>query len=186
MNRGCAEEAREVGRGEQDGPRTLVHDLLLGAAAGLAGTVVMDRVTTMLYERQNPLSRAQEERARGHRTADEMAAERAAALVGRALREDERKQLAQVLHRGLGAMAGAVYGGLRHRWGAGGIVYAMLFGTAIFLALDEGMNTATGLTPPPSAFPWQTHARGLVGHWAFALATGALVATEHRLLCHAT
>ena len=30
--------------------------------------------------------------------------------------------------------------------------------------MDEGAVYALGLTPGPTAFPWQTHARGFAGH----------------------
>ena len=33
------------------------------------------------------------------------------------------------------------------------------------------MVPALGLTPGPTAFPWQAHARGLVGHLTFGTVT---------------
>jgi uncharacterized membrane protein YagU involved in acid resistance len=45
------------------------------------------------------------------------------------------------------------------------------FGTAFWAFLDEGMVPALGLTPGPTAFPWQAHARGLVGHLTFGTVT---------------
>ena len=41
----------------------------------------------------------------------------------------------------------------------------------IFVMVDELMNSVLGLTPGPAAFPWQAHARGLVGHVVFGAAT---------------
>jgi hypothetical protein len=34
---------------------------------------------------------------------------------------------------------------------------------------NEIMNPALGFTPGPTAFPWQTHARGLGGHLVFGV-----------------
>ena len=39
----------------------------------------------------------------------------------------------------------------------------------MYLAIDEGLMSATKLAPPPDAFPWQTHARGLAGHFILGL-----------------
>lgn len=39
------------------------------------------------------------------------------------------------------------------------------------LLVDEAATPALGLTPGPTAFPWQTHARGLAGHLAYGVAT---------------
>lgn len=90
--------------------------------------------------------------------------------AGQELSEDERKKYGSTIHWGLGVGAGAVYGALRDRvpgadWGNG-----LLFGTTFWALIDEGANTALGLTPGPSRFPWQTHARGLAGHLVFGLA----------------
>lgn len=95
---------------------------------------------------------------------------RAVDAAGQELSEDERKKYGSAIHWGLGVGAGAVYGALRDRvpgadWGNG-----LLFGTAFWALIDEGANTALGLTPGPSRFPWQTHARGLAGHLVFGLA----------------
>lgn len=44
------------------------------------------------------------------------------------------------------------------------------------LFVDQGMNTALGLTAPPRAWPWQAHARGVVAHAVYGLALGLLLA----------
>jgi len=39
-----------------------------------------------------------------------------------------------------------------------------------------------GMTPGPGSFPWQAHARGLVGHLVFGLAAEAALSAADRLL----
>jgi hypothetical protein len=62
-----------------------------------------------------------------------------------------------------------------------GVLGGLAFGTAFYLLMDEGAVYALGLTPGPTKFPWQTHARGLAGHLAFgAVASTALDVLEGR------
>ncbi|MDQ3605379.1 MAG: DUF1440 domain-containing protein [Gemmatimonadota bacterium] len=154
--------------------RDLLTDMFRGALAGAAATWVMGQATTFLYEHESSGARKQEDDARGGKTAFGVAAEKAAGVMGKSLSDDQRKQYGSALHWGLGVGAGAVYGALRHRlpgadWGNG-----LLFGTAFWALIDEGANTALGLTPGPSAFPWETHARGLAGHLVFGVAAETL------------
>lgn len=135
-------------------------DVLLGAAAGAAATWLMDKLTSALYERESEEVRKREEDVRGGSTTYENAA---AKYLG-------DKDLAPALHWSSGIAAGALYGLLRNRvdlsFGTG-----VLFGVAFFAAVDEGVMTALKLAPPPNAFPWQSHARGLAGH----LVLGAVI-----------
>ncbi len=52
-----------------------------------------------------------------------------------------------------------------------GLGSGLAFGVAVWLAMDETLPVALGLTAPPQRFPWQAHARGLAGH----LVLGAVV-----------
>jgi hypothetical protein len=146
------------------------RNALKGAIAGAVATWVLDRVTTYMYEHEAGPEREREDRARAGRTAYESAAERVARLLGRELSQEERQRLGVAIHWFLGIGAGVAYGVYGRnvptfrRAGGGG------FGTAFWAAVDEGMVTLLGLTPPPKAFPWQTHARGLAGHLAYGVA----------------
>lgn len=144
--------------------RSLITDVLIGAVAGAAATWLMDQVTTALYEREAEEARERENDARGDLTAYEIAAERAATLAGRALSSDQRRQIGSAIHWSLGIASGALYGALRNGAPRLGIGSGVLYGAGFFLVTDEGALTLLGLTPPPTEFPWQTHARGLAGH----------------------
>lgn len=144
--------------------RPLSVDVLLGAAAGAGATWLMDQTTTALYDRQSKASRKQEEKARGGKTAYEIAAEKGAELAGREISKGQRKQLGAAIHWTIGVGSGAIYGLLRNRVRRLGIGSGVAFGLAFALLVDEAALTALGISPPPNAFPWQTHARSLAGH----------------------
>jgi hypothetical protein len=148
---------------------SMPQDLLKGAIAGAVATWALDRVTTWMYERESPNAREQEDRARHGRTAYEAAAEKAARLLGRQLNQDERRRFGTAIHWALGIGAGAAYSVFGRRIPAFRRAGGGAFGTAFWAAVDEGLVSVLGLTPPPRAFPWETHARGLSGHLAFGI-----------------
>jgi hypothetical protein len=147
------------------------RDLLKGAIAGAVATYVMGKVTSYMYEHEDREVRRAEDEARGGRTAYEVAAERAAAAAGTALERRKRQELGSAIHWALGIGAGAAYAVLRRRVQVLGSAAGTAFGTAFWAFLDEGLVPALGLTPGPRAFPWQTHARGFVGHLTFGTVT---------------
>jgi hypothetical protein len=146
-------------------------NLVKGALAGAAATWLMGRVTTWLYEQEAEDARRQENEARGNRSAYEIAADKLAGSIGARLDEDQRARLGSALHWTTGVAAGMAYAAARHRSPALTAAKGLFFGSAFFLVVDEFLNTALGLTPPPAAFPWQAHARGLSGHLAYGLTT---------------
>jgi Protein of unknown function (DUF1440) len=151
-------------------PRTSTgRNLLKGAIAGAVATWVMDRVTTYMYEHENKSARSREDSARHGHTAYEVAAEKAARVAGRELTGDERRRLGEAIHWALGVTAGAAYGAFGRRVPGFRRAGGSAFGTTFWAAVDEGLVSLLGLTPPPKAFPWETHARGLAGHVAYGI-----------------
>jgi Protein of unknown function (DUF1440) len=148
---------------------TTSANLIKGAVAGVVATAVLDLVTNYLYAQESRSTRAREDRARSGKTAYETAAEKLAGMFGARLSRPQRKRLGGIIHWTLGIGAGAAYAtyarrrpSLRRGFGAG-------FGTAFWAAVDEGLVSLLGLTPPPRAFPAATHLRGLAGHLAFGV-----------------
>jgi hypothetical protein len=159
----------------------LATDLLKGALAGAAATWAMGRVTTYLYEREDRSARIHEDTARAGRTAYEVAAEKVARLVGRELPRDRRGQVGSAMHWALGIGAGAAYGVLRNRVRAADRANGLVFGPTFWGLVDEGANTLLRLTPGATAFPWQTHARGLAGHLVFGAAADSTLRVLDRV-----
>lgn len=136
----------------------------------------MGKVTTYLYEHEAKSTRQAEDQARGGSTAYATAAEKTAHAVGTQLSKEQKEKYGEDIHWALGAGAGALYGAVRQDIPIGtGLVSGLAFGTAVWLVLDETVTPVLGLTPGPLAFPWQTHARGLIGHLVFGATTEAML-----------
>jgi hypothetical protein len=150
---------------------TIGQDLVKGAIAGAVATYVMGRITSFMYDREDRGARKQEDEARGGSTSSATAAEKGAGMVGHRLTRKEREQAGSAIHWALGMGAGASYAVVRRRLAFLGSTVGTAFGTAFWAFVDEGVVPAVGLTPGPLAFPWQTHARGLVGHLTFGTVT---------------
>lgn len=161
--------------------RSLAADIAVGAVAGLAATWVMGKATSFLYEHEDPAAREREDNARGGKTAYAVAAQKTAALAHRELSEDQEKTYGSAIHWGLGLGAGAAYGALRSRMPLLSAGQGTAFGVAFWLLVDEGANTALRLTPGPTAFPWQAHARGLAGHIVFGVVADTMLDLADRV-----
>jgi hypothetical protein len=159
----------------------LAAEIAKGLAAGAGASFVMNRVTTFLYRRQAPAARRREERVRGGKTAYQLAAEKMAGLAGRRLEPSSAKKVGTALHWAMVLGAGATYSALRTRAPWVRLGGGLLFGALLFVLVDEGANTAFGFTPHPREFPWQSHARGLLGHLAYGAAADAQLRLFDRL-----
>lgn len=154
--------------------RPLLLDVALGALAGGAATWLMDKVTTSLYERQKEEVSRRENKARGNKTAFQVAAEKGGDLIGVDFDDEESEAVGELIHWSLGISAGAFYGALRNVIPSLGLGSGLAYGAAFWLVMDEITVPALGLTPGPKAFPWQTHARGLAGHVVLGAAVEAV------------
>jgi hypothetical protein len=138
----------------------------------------MDKATTWFYERQGDASRRRENEllAEG---APMASARKLAGLVGAEPTDDQAGQLAAAMHRSLGQLYGVVAAALTRR-GVPPVAAGVTAGVGGFLLVDE---LANGLffTPPPQAYPVESHLRGLVGHLTFGTTTGVLLAVARRL-----
>jgi hypothetical protein len=159
----------------------LLTDLVKGAVAGAFATWVMGYATTYLYEAENKQARQREDEAREGKTAYGVAADKTAGIVGRELTEEQRQQAGAAIHWALGIGTGVAYGALRHRVPGADAGNGLLFGTAFWAVVDEGANVALRLTPGPTAFPWQAHARGFAGHLVFGVAAETALRAMDRI-----
>lgn len=154
-------------------------DLLKGALAGAAAVWVMDRVDWFLYNRESPATQAKLRWVRPHGLDPaHVAAGKLAGTLGKELTPRQPNALGRSIHYSLGVGPGAVYGALYKRVPAIGAGSGMVYGLGLFLAQDEGLNTAAGLSGSPQDYPWQAHARGLIAHLVY----GATLDAGLRLL----
>lgn len=163
-----------LGRGAAPDAR-LARDLRDGMIAGAAAGIAMDAVLRTLFNREGFFAWAREQRARRGKPALRRATDRLARRLGLDLSRPQRRIAGRVAQAGLGLGAGALYAVLRRRMPAVRTGRGLAYGAAVSLLLDEGLNPLLGLTPGPSDFPWQTHARGLAGHLAYGAVLEAVM-----------
>ena len=164
----------------------ITTDLTLGAVAGTLATFALSGVSQLLYANEWRTVRWRENWARGGKQATRVAAERLTQAAGLRPSEGQLAATEGAIHFGIGAGSGAAYGAIRPHVPAPAVARGIGFGVALWAIADEGLNPALGLTPGPTAFPWQAHARGLASHVAFGLATEALLTIADRLRGHQT
>jgi hypothetical protein len=145
----------------------ITADLIKGAVAGAAAWWVMDQVLMFLYDHEKPAVRRRETRARRGIPALEVLAERGATSTGTDLTGRQRAKAGIALQWIIGAGLGALYGVVRGSFPGPRVVRGIGYGAAASLLIDEGLIPLLGFAPGPAAFPWQTHARGFVGHLVF-------------------
>lgn len=145
-----------------------ITEIGVGAISGVAGLFVMDPVTTKIQE-ITPDAAKEKEKAVQPESAMKVAAEKTADAIGIHLSEKEAETGGTVFHYGIGIIGGMVYALLRRTLPIHPVWTGLLTGLGMFVFLDEGLNAALGFSAPPTAFPKETHARGLIGHLAFGL-----------------
>ncbi|HEV3011761.1 MAG TPA: hypothetical protein VG499_00655 [Actinomycetota bacterium] len=152
--------------------------LLVGAAAGYVAGQVMDKATTWFYERQSDASKQREGELLPE-GAPMASARKLAGLVGAEPTDEQTGQIATAMHQSLGQLYGVGAAALT-RAGVPPVTAGMASGVAGFLLVDELANSLF-FTPPPQAYPVESHLRGVVGHLAFGATLGVLLAVARRL-----
>ena len=155
-----------------------IRVLLVGAAAGYLAGQVMDKATTWFYERQSDASKRRESELLPE-GAPMASARKLAGLVGAEPTDDQAAKLALAMHQSLGQVYGAVAAALT-RHGVPPLAAGLGSGMGGFLLVDELANSLF-FTPPPQAYPVESHLRGVVGHLTLGVVTGALLALARRL-----
>ncbi|MFL6251833.1 MAG: hypothetical protein ACJ75N_15145 [Actinomycetes bacterium] len=155
-----------------------IRVLFVGAAAGYLAGQLMDQATTWFYERQSDASKQREGELLPE-GAPLASARKLAGLIGAEPTDEQAGTIAATLHQGLGQLYGVVAAALTRR-GVPPVRAGLASGAAGFLLVDELANSLF-FTPPPQAYPVESHLRGLVGHLTFGATTGALLALARRL-----
>jgi len=108
-----------------------------------------------------------------------LAGRKLADLAGRSVTDAEAARIGSIVHRALGMTYGATVAALT-RAGMPPLVAGVATEVAAFVVVDEGVMCAF-FTPPPWAYPLESHLRGLVGHLAYGAVAGTLLAGARRL-----
>jgi short-subunit dehydrogenase len=169
---GYNERQRARQQARSDGEGDFAVKALLGLAAGAVGVWALDRADWFMWRRESLDSRWQTIRVRPkHLPPAETLVTTAEERTGRTLSPGSRAAASQAVHYSLGMMPALGYALLRDRLPGQGAARGALFGAGMFLAQDEVLNTVTGLGAKPQDYPWQAHARGLVAHTIYGVAT---------------
>jgi hypothetical protein len=155
-----------------------IRVLFVGATAGFVAGQVMDQATTWYYGRQSDASKQRENELLPE-GAPLAAARKLAGLVGAEPTDDQAEQLALAMHRCLGQLYGVAAAAMVRR-GVAPVTAGVASGVGGFLVVDELANSLF-FTPPPQAYPVESHLRGVVGHLTFGAVTGLLLAVARRL-----
>ena len=152
--------------------------LLRGLIAGTIGTWVMDRATWLMQDRQPGASLTRERAAwREGLDVPHVTEARLTRAAGRTARTRQPSTSGILLHYLFGIAPAIAYAGLRERDLRYGADRGLLYGLAIFGLWDETLSVALGIASPPGAYPWQAHARGLLGHLSLGVATHVALTT---------
>lgn len=153
----------------------MIGQMIKGAVAGAAATWVMDLVTTGMVQSQSASDKKREQAAMPNgKSSVSNLVDRLDAGLGLGMSDDAKSTAGQAVHFGLGIAPGALYGVLR-RLPLVGAANGILFGALLFVANDEYLNTALGLTGPFDAYPMSSHLRGLVGHMVLGATTDSVL-----------
>lgn len=154
----------------------LAADLVKGAIAGAAGVYALDKVTWWIWHHEDPAALQQEREARPEGLDPaHVIANRAAEAMGTELTPKQPNPAGIGVHYALGILPGAIYGAFRNRIPAIGAASGMAYGLGMFLMQDETLNPLLGTSGGPTEYPWQAHARGLVGHLVLGFVTDAVL-----------
>ena len=152
--------------------------LLVGAAAGYVAGQAMNQATTWFYDRQSDASKQREQELLPE-GAPIASARKLTGLLGIEPTDDQTGTIAKAMHQSLGQGYGVAAAALTRR-GTSPLAAGVAAGMGGFLLVDELANSLF-FTPPPQAYPVESHLRGVVGHLPFGAVTGLLLAVARRL-----
>ncbi len=155
-----------------------IRVLLVGAVAGNLAGRVMDQATTWFYARQSDASKRREGELLPE-GAPMASARKLAGLIGAEPTDDQLGTIAATQHQALGQLYGVAAATLTRR-GVSPLSAGLAAGMGGWLLVDELANSLF-FTPPPQAYPVESHLRGAVGHLTFGAALGVLLAVARRL-----
>jgi uncharacterized membrane protein YagU involved in acid resistance len=110
------------------------------------------------------------------KTEQEPATVKAAEMVsekvfGQHLADEDKQWAGNAVHYATGGAFGAVYGLAAELAPQVTVAAGLPFGTAVWLAIDEGAVPLFGLSKGPAEYPVSTHVYALASHFVYGLTT---------------
>jgi hypothetical protein len=144
----------------------VLRGALAGAIAGVVGAYAMERFQALCAETEKRARPKESAGAAKDEPTTVKAAERVAeALLHTDLPKEVKPVAGEVVHHGMGALAGAVYGAVAEVLPLSRAGNGLLFGAVRWWLAD---NTAV---PAASAYPPSTHALALSSHLVYGFVT---------------
>lgn len=157
--------------------RSLLIDVLSGAAGGAFGTYCMGqafKLASKLQQRKGQEQQSQQEQ----EPATEKLARKVLEPVGIQLEGERKKMAGRAVHWSYGTIWGALYGAMHGRIPYAGRLFGLGFGLGLFLFGDEVLVPALRLSPPPNKVPLPAHLSALAAHLVY----GSAAESSYRLL----
>lgn len=149
------------------------NDVIKGAIAGLVGGLVGAFV---MSEFQTLLSALSEEKKKTKKEEDEPANVKTAEAVSEGvfdhkLKKSEKEPAGEAIHYAMGAGSGLIYGAAAEIAPITTVGLGLPFGAEVWLAADDVIVPALGLSKPVTEYPLSTHAYALASHLVYGLTT---------------
>lgn len=146
--------------------------LMRGVVAGAVGTWALDRADWYMWDRVNEEARQRTRSVRPNREPPaHVLASKAEELLDLDPSRERHAAAGQAVHFGIGVVPAIAYAFVRDKLPGRGVARGLMFGGGMFAVQDELMNSMSGLGAAPRDYPWQAHARGLVAHLIYGVAT---------------
>ncbi|CAA9519127.1 MAG: hypothetical protein AVDCRST_MAG91-2092 [uncultured Sphingomonadaceae bacterium] len=162
----------ELTQADNETPANTLATVLMGAAAGAVGVWALDRIDWFMWNREPQETRDRTVAARpGGEPPAQALVSKVEGATGRHLDDDRHELVSDVVHYAIGIGPAIGYALLRDKLPGRGLARGAAYGAALFVAQDELLNTVTGLGGKPTDYPWTAHARGIVAHTVYGVAT---------------
>lgn len=157
--------------------RQLLRSTVIGIAAGLSASWIMNRFQTLVTDASTAGTGS------GDGEQDEPATVKAADAVsntvtGEPVPEEYEAPAELAVHYGFGAFVGGLYGALGEFLPGVRAGFGTAYGAGVAVVADEALVPAMGLAPPPQDVPAHTHAYAIASHLVF----GAALEGSRRLI----
>ena len=142
--------------------------IVSGAPGGYTASRTMDVATTWFRGRQSEASKVREQELAPGGALVQLGKQLGRA-AGRDLSDEAAGRVGLAVHRTFGVTYGVIASTLTGR-GMRPLAAGLTVGAGAFLVVDEGTSL-----PLLTAYPWVSHARGVVGHATLGLVIGVLL-----------
>lgn len=151
----------------------LFKGMVAGVAAGLLASFLMEQFQALWSGVAEKISNPTNRKPKGNEEPATVKAANALSvrIQGHKLDKASEPIAAEAVHYGVGAVSGAIYGGLAELIPQVELGDGLVFGAGLWMVVDEISVPALRLSKPPMAFPLSTHIYALASHLVYGWVT---------------